>query len=174
MCQLCAEFQRAAQAIRKERSADCRSVAEFEGRADSANSVRKMCAPCETEGLGIARAHMRLLPRQGRVFSFTQALPCRRHPGGPTSPAPDALAGAGSTCGRFSECLMASRVAASLESASFANDGVCQKPQSGVHLAADYGPKRSNSDGLAGSCLTISRVMIQHHPQENAALRAPC
>jgi hypothetical protein len=24
-----------------------------------------------------------------------------------------------------------------------------------VHLAADYGPKRSNSDGFAGSCLTI-------------------
>jgi hypothetical protein len=27
-----------------------------------------------------------------------------------------------------------------------------------VHLAADYGPKRSNSDRLAGSCLTISRL----------------
>jgi hypothetical protein len=24
-----------------------------------------------------------------------------------------------------------------------------------VHLAADYGPKRSNSNRLAGSCLTI-------------------
>ncbi len=29
-----------------------------------------------------------------------------------------------------------------------------KKPQFGVHLAADYGPKRSNSNRLAGSCLT--------------------
>ena len=29
-----------------------------------------------------------------------------------------------------------------------------KKPQFGVHLAADYGPKRSNSDRLAGVCLT--------------------
>src|SRR6266478_9904868 len=29
-----------------------------------------------------------------------------------------------------------------------------KKRQFGVHLAADYGPKRSNSDRLAGSCLT--------------------
>ena len=29
-----------------------------------------------------------------------------------------------------------------------------KKPQFGVHLAADYGPERSNSDRLAGSCLT--------------------
>ncbi len=30
-----------------------------------------------------------------------------------------------------------------------------KKPQFGVHLAADYGPKRSNSNRFAGSCLTI-------------------
>jgi hypothetical protein len=31
-----------------------------------------------------------------------------------------------------------------------------KQPQFGVHLAADYGPKRSNSDRLAGSCLKLS------------------
>jgi len=30
-----------------------------------------------------------------------------------------------------------------------------KKPKFGVFLAAVYGPTRSNSDGLAGSCLTI-------------------
>jgi hypothetical protein len=34
--------------------------------------------------------------------------------------------------------------------------GSPKKPQFGVHLAADYGPKRSNSDRLAGSCLKFS------------------
>ncbi len=29
-----------------------------------------------------------------------------------------------------------------------------KKPHFGVHLAVDYGPKRSNSNRLAGSCLT--------------------
>src|SRR5260370_5262525 len=29
-----------------------------------------------------------------------------------------------------------------------------KKPRFGVHLAVDYGPKRSNSNRLAGSCLT--------------------
>ena len=33
-----------------------------------------------------------------------------------------------------------------------------KKPQFGMHLAADYGPKRSNSDRLAGSCLTTSLI----------------
>jgi len=33
-----------------------------------------------------------------------------------------------------------------------------KKPQCGVHLAADYGPKRSNSDRFAGSCLTTFQL----------------
>jgi len=33
-----------------------------------------------------------------------------------------------------------------------------KKPQFGVYLAANYGPKRSNSSRLAGSCLTISHL----------------
>jgi hypothetical protein len=38
-----------------------------------------------------------------------------------------------------------------------ANDAVCQKTSiMACTLAADYGPKRSNSDRLAGSCLTAS------------------
>ena len=37
-----------------------------------------------------------------------------------------------------------------------------RKPQFGVHLAADYGSKRSNSDRLAGSCLTT----VQENPKK--------
>jgi hypothetical protein len=43
-----------------------------------------------------------------------------------------------------------------------------KKPQSGVHLAADYGPKRSNSNRLAGSCLTISRFGDQENCISNS------
>ena len=41
-----------------------------------------------------------------------------------------------------------------------------RKPQFGVHLAADYGSKRSNSDRLAGSCLRISSAVLQFRANE--------
>ena len=37
-----------------------------------------------------------------------------------------------------------------------------KKPQFGVDLAADYGPKRSNSNRLAGSCLTSFPKIFGH------------
>ncbi len=40
------------------------------------------------------------------------------------------------------------------ESASLRTIQSTKKPQFGVHLAADHGPKRSNSSRLAGGCLT--------------------
>ena len=45
-----------------------------------------------------------------------------------------------------------------------------KKPQFGVHLAADYGPKRSNSARLAGSCLKTSLCEI---PDAILFLRIP-
>ncbi len=45
-----------------------------------------------------------------------------------------------------------------------------KKPQFGVHLAADYGPKRSNSDGFAGSCLTTFPALAGSHAARNSAL----
>jgi hypothetical protein len=42
------------------------------------------------------------------------------------------------------------------ESETLRTKASAKEPRFGVHLAADYGPKRSNSDRLAGSCLTTS------------------
>jgi len=94
--------------------------------------------------------------RQGSVFSFSQALSNL-----PTSAQADTaripstgkmLAKLGSV---FCGCLIARRLPSGWESASLRTMASANKPQFGVHLAADYGPKRSNSDRLAGSCLTI-------------------
>ena len=46
-----------------------------------------------------------------------------------------------------------SRPVAGWESASLRTMASAKTPSFGVHLAADYGPKRSNSNRLAGSCL---------------------
>jgi hypothetical protein len=54
--------------------------------------------------------------------------------------------------------------AASLGDASLRTMRSAEKPQFGVHLAANYGPKRSNSNRLAGSCLnypTLAWVALE-------------
>jgi hypothetical protein len=45
-----------------------------------------------------------------------------------------------------------------------------KKIQFGVHLAADYGPKRSNSSRLAGGCLTIFAAKKGFHRVPAVAL----
>ena len=71
-------------------------------------------------------------------------------------PASTALAGAGGAGGCFRECLIASLLPPGWESASLRTMRSAKKHHFSVHLAADYGPKRSHSNRLAGSCLTIS------------------
>jgi hypothetical protein len=44
-----------------------------------------------------------------------------------------------------------------------------KKPQFGVHLAADYGPKPSNSSRLAGSCLTTYRWLQLDYAKNRGA-----
>ena len=82
----------------------------------------------------------------------------RLYPHSPTPPASTALGGAGATRWRFRGCLIASLLLPVWENALLRTMRSAREPQFGVHLAADYGPKRSNSDRLAGSCLTISEV----------------
>ena len=44
-----------------------------------------------------------------------------------------------------------------------------KKPQFGVHLTADYAPKRSNSSRLAGSCLTTYRWLQLDYAKNRGA-----
>jgi hypothetical protein len=87
------------------------------------------------------------------ITNWCLALVCRQDPARLPA-ASTALASAGETRQCFRECLIARQLPSGWERASLRTMASAKKPQFGVHLAADYGPKRSNSNRLAGSCLT--------------------